>query len=219
MTSDDPVLARLCAELDACHPARAIVLYGSHADGSATPESDHDLACFADVTASVRDARWCHGTFLDAFVYPMSKLDEEPGDELLKLREAVVLRDVDGRAAALIERVRQRHAAGPAPVPPDELQVMRVWAWKMVDRAARGDAEGNYRRHWLLMQLLEDYFALRARWYLGPKRALAWLQAHEPDVFALFERALAPEADLTAIALLVAAVAGPDPRTSPKPAP
>jgi len=213
MTDRDPLLDTLCADLRAAHGAHAIVLYGSHADGTATPESDVDIAVFADVERELRDARWVHGVFLDAFVHPLALLDAEPGDALLKLGDSVVLLDDDGRAARLVERVRAKLAAGPAALAEDDAQMRRTWAWKMMDRIGRGDAEGDYRRHWLLMQLLEDWFALRGRWYLGPKRALAWLQREDPAAHALFAAALRPGAEDAAIRALVTAAAGPDPRS------
>jgi hypothetical protein len=62
----------------------------------------------------------------------------------------------------------------------------------MLQRLRRGDAEGDYRRHWLLMMALEDYFALRTRWYPGPKKALAWLAREMPHHHALCAAALRP---------------------------
>ena len=69
-------------------------------------------------------------------------------------------------------------------------------------RIARGDAEGNYRRAMLLYQLLEDYFRAQDRWYLGPKASFAWLAAHDPAAYRAFQAALAPGAELAAVAAL-----------------
>jgi hypothetical protein len=52
------------------HGVHTLILYGSHARGDATPESDIDVAGFADVATTLRDARLWNGVFLDAFVYP-----------------------------------------------------------------------------------------------------------------------------------------------------
>ncbi len=60
----------------------------------------------------------------------------------------------------------------------------------------------------LLFTALEDWFALRGRWYLGPKQALATLRSEEPAAYALAERALMPEAKLDDIAAWVDAVVG-----------
>lgn len=76
----------------------------------------------------------------------------------------------------------------------------------MVARMRRADADGNYRRAWLLYQLLEDYFHPRRQWYQGPKRSLALLQRTEPKVYAKFVAALEPDASPEAIQELAAAV-------------
>lgn len=78
----------------------------------------------------------------------------------------------------------------------------------MLTRAEKGDPEGDYRRHWLLMVLLEDYFALRGQWYLGPKRSLALLQHEEPQDFAVLRQALEPSASIADIRAAVAMVIG-----------
>jgi hypothetical protein len=86
--------------------------------------------------------------------------------------------------------------------------MLRAWARKMLARVRLGDIEAQYRRHWLLYQLLEDYFALRGQWYRGPKRALAALQLDAPAAFTAFERALAPDASLDELEALVDQVVG-----------
>ena len=78
----------------------------------------------------------------------------------------------------------------------------------MLARVRRNDAEAHYRRHWLLYQLLEDYFALRGAWYRGPKRALEDLRLGAPAAFVAFERALAPRASLETLDALVEQVVG-----------
>jgi len=49
----------------------------------------------------------------------------------------------------------------------------------------------------------DDYFQLRDRWYRGPKESLGWLEAEEPDAYAMFAEALTPAVDLAAILRLV----------------
>ncbi len=205
----------LVDELRATHGAHAIVVYGSHARGDATAESDVDVAAFADVAATTRDARLWRGVYLDAFVYPTTLA---PSVELLKLVGGSIVLDERGTARALLDQLialdRLRTASavrrarrspgllreGPAPLAADDAQMRRVWAQKTLARIRRGDVEAHYRRHQLVVNLLEDYFALRGAWFRGAKVALAELP---PDAFAIFARALAPDATIDHIAAAV----------------
>lgn len=198
----------LVDELRRVHGAHTVILYGSRARGGATDESDIDVAAYADVAETSRDARaWpaADGLFLDVFVYPTA-LASTPDADMLKLRRSKVLLDERGLAAPLLKLVAELDERGPPPLPASELTMRRVWATKMLARVRRGDVEAHYRQHWLLFSLLEDLYAFRGEWYRGPKEALATLQAHEPDLFAAFERALAPGAPIEALESLVARV-------------
>jgi hypothetical protein len=198
-------VAVVLRERHGCHTA---MLYGSYARGDATPESDLDVAGFAPVAKSTRIAGPWRGTWLDAFIHP-DRMLTEPGPEMLSLRGGVVLFERDGAGAALLERLDALYARGPEPLAADEIAALRQWAWKMLERAARADAEGNFRRAWLLTALLEDYFRMRGLWYPGPKQALAYLRIHEPALSSLFEAALVPGATLAVVEAAVTAAVGP----------
>ncbi len=199
--------AALIDDLRRAHGAHTIIVYGSRAHGDATPESDLDLAAFAEVAAPSRDARLWNGIFLDGFVYPTT-VAEAANADLLRLCGGRVLLDERGLAGRLLEQLAALERQGLAPLAEDEQKMRRVWAHKTLARVRRGDAEAHYRRHQLLVELLKDYFELRGEWFRGPKRALADLARREPTAFALFAEAMAPGAALEAIAALVSHVTG-----------
>jgi hypothetical protein len=209
--TDDLLLDRICEELIGDHAVHTIFLYGSRADGSAGPDSDYDIAAFAPIAAPFRIARPDPDGYLDVFVYPQARL-RDPGEDFLNLRGSriVIQRGADGDdCLGALDAV---FARGPTPLPADELEARRVWAHKMAARIDRGDAEGNYRRAWLLQALLEDYFLIRGRWYEGPKKALRGLEKSEPPVHEAFVVALTPGASNEAVRALVDLVAGGVPR-------
>jgi len=103
----------LIDELRRLHGAHTLILYGSRARGDATAESDVDVAAFADVEATTRDARLWEGVFLDAFVHPTAVAAAAPDVEMLKLERSRVLLDERGLARPLLERVAALAAKGP----------------------------------------------------------------------------------------------------------
>jgi hypothetical protein len=206
----DPIVAELAEELRQRHGCHTAILYGSRAMGDARRDSDYDLAGFGSAAVTYRDARKWRGVYVDTFVHPEARL-LDPGQDLLQLRDGVVLFEKGGAGTKLLARLEEMFRQGPVQLSDDEIAARRVWAWKMLERSAQADIEADYRRTWLLMALLEDYFALRHLWYLGPKRSFRWLAANEPRVHEAFEAALRPGAELAAVRRLVEIVAGPAP--------
>jgi predicted nucleotidyltransferase len=207
----DPILAALCEDLVARHGCHTAILYGSHARGDARDDSDYDIAGFGPGASAIRDARTLQGRYVDVFVYPEAML-AQPDSAMLKLREGVILFQREDAGTTLLRELDRVFKAGPPPLPPDEAQARRVWAWKMLDRAGRGeegDVEGDYRRVWLLTALLEDYFTLRDRWFLGPKEAMRWLDREDRQSAAAFRAALRPQGTIGEIEALVERVVGP----------
>lgn len=200
MTQNDRFLAAVVKEFQRKHRCHTLILYGSHARGDATPASDYDILGIRDEGEVVRDARLWRGVYLDFFAYPQRKAKAA---ELMHVRGGKVLFQKARCGDRLLARIEKAHAAGPKPLPPDELRARKVWARKMLKRAQVGDIEGNYRRVWLLTALLENYFAARNRWYAGSKASLRWLRENDPQTWAHFEEALKPGARLSTIATLV----------------
>lgn len=192
-------------EAHGCHTA---ILYGSWARGDATSNSDVDLILVRENGPAVRDARVVEGTYIDAFIYPEAEL-AAPSPSLLRVLGGNVIRERDGFGSALLAKLRAFHDRGPTPLPDDERRALLIWSQKMLDRfrGQRG-LEADYRRSFLLIQALEDYFTLRNAWFRGPKEAFAWLLQHDGAVYSLFERAARPGAGDDAFADLVQAVYG-----------
>lgn len=203
----DALSTAVVDELTRVHGVHTVILYGSRARGDDTAESDVDVASFADVPQTLRDARLWRGVYLDAFVYPTAVTDANDLD-LLKLCGGRVLLDARGLAGPMLARLDATLRAGPTPLPEDEQRMRRVWAHKMLARIERDDVEAHYRWHWLLYSLLEDHYALCGRWYRGPKLALAELQREDVELFAAFERALRPGATIEPLRELVHRVVG-----------
>jgi predicted nucleotidyltransferase len=189
-------LQKIAEELKRAHGCHTVILYGSRARDEHSDTSDFDVLGVRESGERVRDARVLEDEYLDAFIYPEKDLETlEP--DLIRLRDAKVLAQKGDYGTRLIARARALFEAGPKALSEAELKLTRGWIAKTLARIARGgpeDVEANYRRVWLLYQLLEDYFRLRGQWYLGPKESLEWLRRNDPVAYRLFEQALAPDA-------------------------
>jgi hypothetical protein len=204
-------IERLVSQVMDAHGCHTAILYGSHARGDATPDSDVDLLCVREAGAAIRDARVVDGVYLDAFVYPEAAFTTlEPA--LLRILGGSVVRERDGFGAALLARVRQMHEGGPPAMADDERRALVLWSQKMLDRIrARHGALAHYRRMQLLTRALEDYFALRNAWFRGEKEAFASLRQDDAPTYALFERAAETASGDATLADLVRAVYGASP--------
>jgi hypothetical protein len=183
----------------ACH---TIILYGSRARGDARATSDYDVLGVRESGTRLRDARVWNGVYLDLVIYAEGDI-VHPDEQMLPMRGGVVLTQKARLGDTFLAHLDAIFLAGPTPLAADEHHARKVWATKMLDRAREGDIEGNYRRTWLLMALLEDYFQLRTLWYLGPKQSFAWLKVHDPDTFAAFDTALRVDASIDVIERLI----------------
>jgi predicted nucleotidyltransferase len=202
----DPLVDGLRDRLIAEYHCHTIILYGSQARGDADSDSDYDVIGFCDGEAGTRrvTGRW-RGVLLDVFIYPTTRLSK-PDEDMLHVRGGHVLCERESLGTQFLAGIERLYATPPTPLSDDEVEARKNWAVKMIDRLARGDVEGNYRRAWLLTALLENYFLIRGCRYPGPKEAFKSLAVSDSDAFALFEKALAPGAERSDILALVARV-------------
>jgi len=200
-------LERIVGMLRTRYGCHTVILYGSHARGENTVVSDYDLAGFRKGGRELRVARLWQGVYLDVFIYPESRLREDDSS-LLRMRNGRVLCQKRQLGSRFLAHLQKLFHKGRKKLRPDEIRALKVWARKMIDRARAGDVEGDYRRTWLLTSLLEDYFLIRSRWYLGPKESLAWLRTNAAETYDGFRRALRPGASLRDIEELAERVVG-----------
>lgn len=200
---------RIALDVMAAHGCHTAILYGSWASGQATPESDVDVLCVRDEGKAFRDARIADGVYIDAFIYPRTDLAVlDPS--LLRVLGGVVLQEAEGCGTELLARLQALHQRGPEPMPEDERRAVVLWSRKMLERMGSSSGlEVGYRRMQLYVQCLEHYFALRGRWFEGPKLAYAWLREHEVAAYRCFAHAALPAASADAFVELVQLVYGP----------
>lgn len=203
--ASDPYIALLIEILATEHRCHTILLYGSRALGTHAPHSDYDMLGIRSEGEDTRDARRIDGIFLDAFIRSEKMVQEKPQD-FLHVRNGIVLRDSQGIGAKLLEEVDKILKLPPPEWPLAEIEARKTWCFKMLERirhAGPADVEAHYRRHWLLVDLLELYFVLRRRHYLGPKESFRWLAENDEMAHRAFAAALRPGAEVGEIEGLV----------------
>lgn len=208
VTANDPILDRFVNLLAHEHECHTVILYGSRALGLHSADSDYDLLGIRQHGEDTRDARFVDGVFLDAFIRSEKSI-EARAHAFLHVRGGVPLLDPHGIGARLLLEITLALESPPPEIPRAEIDARRTWCTKMLGRIRRAtpdDVEAHYRRHWLLVELLELYFVLRGRHYLGSKESFRWLFENDEAAWWAFAAALAPEADIQDIDMLVGLV-------------
>jgi hypothetical protein len=180
-------------------------LYGSRARKSASKTSDYDIIAIREKGDFERDCRLFEGIYLDIFIYPEDDI-KNPDKSLIRIKDGIVLCQKDRLGDDLLNKVNSIYKAGPSPTPDWEKHEINTWVVKMLDRAKLNDIESNFRRHWLLHDLLECYFKLRDAWYLGPKESFEWLKCNDTLTYSAFDEALKPGADINTLEYLISHV-------------
>jgi predicted nucleotidyltransferase len=208
--ADDPLLDRFVKLLVEEHDCHTVILYGSRGLGVHSADSDYDLLGIRRDGGDTRDARFVEGAFLDAFIRT-EKTVKESAHAFLHVRGGVLLRDPHGIGARLLSDVAVVLESPPPEVSAAEIEARRTWCTKMLGRIRRAlpdDVEAHYRRHWLLVDLLEFYFVLRRRHYLGSKESFRWLEQNDEAAYRAFAAALGPGAEIGDVERVVGVVLG-----------
>lgn len=166
-----------------------IITYGSYADGSANKHSDFDAMIIAKSDLTHDSSEVC-GVTLDVFIYPPEQFSGEYDTaEFIMLQDSSIELDKNGAGKRLMESVLRYLEALPAKTH-DEIKQNLEWCEKMFLRTGRGDAEGYYRWHWVLIDSLEFYSDIIGELYRGPKKSIRKMAANDGESFALYEAAL-----------------------------
>ncbi|PEF16000.1 nucleotidyltransferase domain-containing protein [Bacillus cereus] len=173
-----------------CH---SVIVYGSYANGDYSEDSDIDLLCFTDVPTHSNDINILQEKQLDAWIYPTEKIRDIT--DFLRIQNGYSILDERGLCANFLNQIQELYQQGPEPLQDTQKEFLREWLNKMLKRSERGDIEGNFRFHWLLVDSLEIYCNLHDTWYFGPKRTLKWMSAHDTNSYRLFEKGIHPNAD------------------------
>lgn len=168
----------------------SIILYGSYANGTNNLNSDFDALVISHDHEQSHDTSFVNGVQLDVFIYPVSHFDGEfDCNDFIQIFDGKIITDTDGIGHSLQTRVLS-HLENRPQKSSAEIQANINWCIKMLERTKRGDAEGMFRWHWLLIDSLEIFCDIAQQPYFGPKKSLKWMEANYPEAFNYYENAL-----------------------------
>jgi uncharacterized protein len=185
----DPILKSIVRELREKHRCHTVLLYGSRARGLTTPTSDYDCVGIRRSGEKFRIAKKQKGFFWDVFVYPekdLRKLDAHH----FSWKGAQVLHQDQIYGTKLLGRLDRLLKMPFKPVPSYEIDVVKIWAQKELERCRMNDIQGFFRRAEFLAALVDHYFMVRQKRFLGPKEGFTWIAENDSLTFQRLKRAL-----------------------------
>ena len=168
----------------------SIIVYGSYANDTNDENSDFDALVISSSHKKFHDTSFFEGIQLDIFVYPIETIDENMNlSGFVQLIDSKVVFDTDNIGESLKSRVISYIEKLPLKSH-DDLKADIDWCTKMLARAKRGDAEGMFRFHWVLVDSLEVYSVMMQQFYRGPKKTLEWMKENHSKAYMIYHKAL-----------------------------
>jgi predicted nucleotidyltransferase len=186
---NDPVLSSIVRTLKHKYHCHTIILYGSRARGLTTATSDYDVLGVIRKGKKTRIAKKQLGYYWDVFVYPEKDLSKL-GEQHFSWKGARILYEKGSYGQNLLARLEKLLKKPFKPHPQYEIDITKVWAQKELDRCRMTDIQGLYRRAEFHNALIDHYFFMRQKRFLGPKEAFAWLEENDPKTFKFIQRTL-----------------------------
>ena len=183
-------MEQVIAYLKQTYNPLSILVYGSFADGSHSANSDFDALVISESHPPFHDVSFVNGIQLDVFVYPRSCFEADVNYEnFIQLFDCRIAADTEDIGRKLKDGVLS-YLAGLPKKSPEEIRSDTAWCRKMLLRTRRGDAEGMFRWHWLLVDSLEIFCGMAGHPYFGPKKSLRWMKQEHPEAYTLYTDAL-----------------------------
>ncbi len=168
----------------------SIIVYGSYADGSHNANSDFDALVISKQHENYHDISVVGGIRLDIFVYSEDCFQDNVSyADFLQISDGIVVWDTNEFGKKLRSQVVKYIESLPRKAD-NEIQKDIEWCKKMLLRTKRGDAEGAYRWHWLLVDSLEIFCEIMHQDYKGPKKSLLWMKEEHPEAYLAYSEAL-----------------------------
>ncbi len=201
--SQDPLLPEIVRYLKTNFGAHTIILFGSRSQGVASSKSDYDFIGLRGVGTpeeKVRDL--FKGVYLDLHLYPEDIIHGMNMVGLLGMTGgATILCQKNELGNYLIKRIKNVYNKGffvPERIKKEIVDEIKMNMSKIDDTVG-----GRYYQNYLLSSVLEHYFTLRNRYYIGARQSFMWIKENDLSTYQAFEKALKPGANMRSVKELV----------------
>lgn len=179
------------------HPL-AMITYGSYSNHTNNLNSDYDAMLICSETECFHDTNRIADVQLDVWGYGKEWIESLTDfAKLIQIWDGTIVLDTDNIAENLQKQVISYIENRPKKTK-EEKQDLKVWCEKMVERTYRGDTEGMFRWHWLLVDSLEIYCDVRDLYYFGPKKTILRMKETDEIGYELYDTALRKQERLKA---------------------
>lgn len=199
--NNNPILLEIICKIKKKWHCHTIILYGSRSQDSNSINSDYDIIAISNNGKQKRYYGDFKGEHLDILIYPEKMVKNT--NLLLRISNGIILCQKGDFGENLINYAKKMFLKGPPKASRLEKKFIVIWIGKMMDRIKQGSIDGNFRKYWLLFDLLEIYFWLRDLWYIGPKKSFQWLRENDFSAYLAFDAALKPDAKLNTLDVLI----------------
>lgn len=204
-STNDQILKSIVRELKEKFHCHTIILYGSRARGSISSTSDYDVVGVRKRGKKTRIAKKQMGFYWDVFVYSEKDL-KKLGPEQLGWSDSRIIYQESEYGRNLLRRLKRLLNKPHKPEPQYEIDILKVWAQKELDRCKIKDIQGLYRRAEFQNALIDHYFIIRKKRFYGPKAAFTWLEKNDPTTFKLLHRSLKHPTNISFLAAVASRV-------------
>lgn len=183
-------MEKIISYLKEKYRASSIIVYGDWAEEGADKTSIFEALVMGPTSPYAHDMETIDGIKLDVVVYPREIFyGEITIEDFEQVYDGLVALDDDGMGTWLKRVIVQQIDSIPSK--PDEAIIESLeWCKNMCEKAAKKDADGYFRRAWMLTDSVEIYADVIGVPFLSPQKTMSKMRKNDPEAAQIHFNAL-----------------------------